>query len=105
MHDLSCPEMAAYAEPCHRAALCADPVGFNPPYALLQPRTSRLKRITCAVHCHYFFVTLSSPPRASRVCSVAAVRGRGRQSIANHSTPARACGSQIFGVPLMIDAE
>jgi hypothetical protein len=26
---------AGYAGACHRAALCADPLGYNPPYALL----------------------------------------------------------------------
>ena len=26
--------MANYAGACHRAALCADPLGSNPPYAL-----------------------------------------------------------------------
>src|SRR6266403_3227556 len=26
--------MAGYAGACHRAALCADPVGSNPPYGL-----------------------------------------------------------------------
>jgi hypothetical protein len=26
--------MADYAGACHRAALCVDPVGSNPPYAL-----------------------------------------------------------------------
>ena len=40
LHDLSCRKMAGYAGACHLyasavalvgAALCADPVGFNPP--------------------------------------------------------------------------
>jgi hypothetical protein len=52
-------KMAGYAGACHRAALCADSMGSNPPHALSPPRrdtAGKCPRLEMIIHADRDFV-------------------------------------------------
>jgi len=71
-------KMADYAGACHRAALCADPLGSNPPFELSlgRPPNGRVLKLSPDHFLTQFFRTLADTDAGCKMMLVRPVRFR-----------------------------